>query len=380
MVGSTPEEERWLEYYARSALTDVILAAKLYSESKMEPVFLMQSLFHSQQAAEKAFKLFSVSTGLKNIGELKGKLGHHPLLNTYKLLINETENVVKKISRDLPAEAKRIEKTIECYESTIKEILHDIKNSSCYERIQKALEFQPSLSSNLTDCSNKLLEVFYELKKFSEVADHIRVRLTLLRAAIQFVYSTVEKTPGLKEHVQQGEPLTHEQLEEIIKVIRTSLSEWEFVRENLLKMLENPPEEFAQVLESLPPNAREILRSACEDPVTLFQSLTLKKVRSDLEEIMWSSNLLLAPLALGALRLPNGKLLLDHVICLDVFSECGRYVEVGDRETSLELIARKKDVARSLILAAELWTIILVGYSDILKTASKTAKQSVCEG
>jgi hypothetical protein len=129
--------------------------------------------------------------------------------------------------------------------------------------------------------------------------------------------------------VQQGEPLTYEQLEEIIKVIRTSLSEWEFVRENLLKMLENPPEEFAQVLESLPPNAREILRS---------------------------------------------------VICLDVFSECGRYVEVGDRETSLELIARKKDVARSLILAAELWTIILVGYCDILKTARKTAKQSVCEG
>jgi hypothetical protein len=375
MVGSTLEEERWLEDYARSALTDVILAAKLYSESKADPVFLMQSLFHSQQAAEKAFKLFSVSTGLKNIGELKGKLGHYPLLKTYKSLINKTENVVEKISRNLPAEAKRIEKIIECYESTIEEILHDIKNSSCYERIQKAFEFQLSLSSNLIECSNKLLEVFYELKKFREVADHIHVRLTLLRAAIQFVYSTVEKTPGLKEHVQQGEPLTHEQLEEIIKVIRTSLSEWEFVRENLLKMLENPPEEFAQVLESLPPNAREILRSTCEDPVTLFQSLTLKKVRSDLEKIMWSSNLMLAPLALGALQLPDGKTLLDHVICLDVFSECGRYVEVGDHETSLELIARKADVARSLVLAAELWTIILVGFCEILKTARKVAKR-----
>jgi hypothetical protein len=380
MVGSTPEEERWLEDYARSALTDVILAAKLYYESKMEPVFLMQSLFHSQQAAEKAFKLFSVSTGLKNIGELKGNLGHHPLLNTYKFLINETKSAVKKISRDLPAEAKRIEKTIECYKDVIKGILNDVRNSPCYERIQKALEFQLSLSSNLTECSNELLKLFDELPKFPKTADYIRARLMLFQAAIQFVYSTIEKTPELKERVQQGEPLTHEQLEEIIKVIRTSLSEWEFVRENLLKMLENPPEEFAQVLESLPPNAREILRSACEDPVTLFQSLTLKKVRSDLEEIMWSSNLLLAPLALGALRLPNGKLLLDHVICLDVFSECGRYVEVGDRETSLELIARKKDVARSLILAAELWTIILVGYCDILKTARKTAKQSVCEG
>jgi hypothetical protein len=375
MVGSTPEEERWLEDYARSALTDVILAAKLYSESKADPVFLMQSLFHSQQAAEKAFKLFSVSTGLKNIGELKRELGHRPLLNTYKSLINKTENITKKISRALPAEAKRIEKTIECYKDVIKGILNDVRNSPCYERIQKALEFQLSLSSNLTECSNELLKLFDELPKFPKTADYIRARLMLFQAAIQFVYSTVEKTPGLKEHVRQGEPLTHEQLEEIIKVIRTSLSEWEFVRENLLKMLENPPEEFAQVLESLPPNAREILRSACEDPVTLLQFLTLKKVRLDLEEIMLSSNLLLAPLALGALQLPDGKTLLDHVICLDVFSECGRYVEVGDRETSLELIARKKDVARSLILAAELWTIILVGFCEILKTARKTAKR-----
>lgn len=141
MVGSTPEEERWLEDYARSALTDVILAAKLYSESKADPVFLMQSLFHSQQAAEKAFKLFSVSTGLKNIGELKGELGHRPLLNTYKSLINKTENITKKISRALPAEAKRIEKTIECYENTIEEILHNIKNLLAMNVFRKLWSF-----------------------------------------------------------------------------------------------------------------------------------------------------------------------------------------------------------------------------------------------
>lgn len=62
------------------------------------------------------------------------------------------------------------------------------------------------------------------------------------------------------------------------------------------------------------------------------------------------------------------------MVCLDVFSECGRYVEIGDRETSLELLARKKDVTRLLILAAELWTVILVGFCDILKTASEAAK------
>ena len=44
------------------------------------------------------------------------------------------------------------------------------------------------------------------------------------------------------------------------------------------------------------------------------------------------------------------------------------------RETSLELIARKKDVARLLIPAAELWAIILFGFCEILKTARKTAK------
>jgi hypothetical protein len=353
MLGSTLEE-RWLEDYASTVFLDLILAAKLYYESETDPACLMYSLCHSQQAAEKAFKLFSVSIGLINIKDLKKELGHHPLLKTYKLLINETKNAVKMISRKLPVEAIKIKETIECYENLINKILNYVKYYSCYERIQKALEFQLSLSSNLTECSNELLKLFDELPKFPQAADYIRACLTLFQAAIQFVYSTVEKTPGLKEHVQQGEPLTHEQLVELIKVIRTSLSEWEFVRENLLKILENPPEELAQVLKSLPPNAREILRSVCEDPVTLLQFLTLKNIESDLEEIMRSSNLLLVPLTLGALQLPDGKTLLDHVICLDVFSECGRYVEVGDRETSLELIARKKDVARSLILAAEL--------------------------
>jgi hypothetical protein len=373
MLGSTLEE-RWLEDYARTVFLDLILAAKLYYESETDPACLMQSLFHSQQAAEKAFKLFSVSIGLINIKDLKKELGHHPLLKTYKFLINETKNSVKMISRKLPVEAIKIKETIECYENVINKILNYVKDYSCYERVQKALEFQLSLSSNLTECSNELLKLFDELPKFPLAADYIRACLTLFQAAIQFVYSTVEKTPGLKEQVQQGEPLTHEQLEEIIKVIRTSFSEWEFVRDNLLKMLENPPEELAQVLESLPPNAREPLRSTCEDPVTLLQFLTLKKAESDLEKMVRTGNLMLVPLTLGTLRLLDGKPLLDHVVCLDVFSECGRYVEIGDRETSLELLARKKDVTRLLILAAELWTVILVGFCDILKTASEAAK------
>ena len=281
MVGSTLEEERWLEDYARSALTDVILAAKLYSESKADPVFLMQSLFHSQQAAEKAFKLFSVSIGLMNINNLKEKLSHYPLLKTYNFLICKTKEIVKTIPKSSSVEAIKIKEIIKCHEKVIRKILKDVKDSSCYKRIKKALEFQLSLSGNLTKCSNKLLKVFCGLTKFPKAADYIRARLMLFQAAIQFVYSTVEKTPGLKEHVQQGEPLTYEQLEEIIKVTRSSLSEWEFVRGNLLKMLESPSEELAQVLESLPPKAQETLRSACEDPVTLLQFLTLEGTESD---------------------------------------------------------------------------------------------------
>ena len=76
-------------------------------------------------------------------------------------------------------------------------------------------------------------------------------------------------------------------------------------------------------------------------------------------KITKASDWLLVLIALGTYSLPDGRPLLDHVVFLDTFLECGRYVEAGDGETTPELLAKKRNAARLLILAAELWTIFL---------------------
>ena len=54
-----------------------------------------------------------------------------------------------------------------------------------------------------------------------------------------------------------------------------------------------------------------------------------------------------------------------------MFSECSRYVEAGDSETTPELLAKKRDLARLLVLAAELWTIVLLGICTMIRLLGK---------
>jgi len=83
----TPES--WLKDYARVMLVDLELAARLYFESEENPELLMQSLYHAQQAVEKACKLYRIFTGEideihdpKKLREELKKRGHSPLLRT----------------------------------------------------------------------------------------------------------------------------------------------------------------------------------------------------------------------------------------------------------------------------------------------------------
>jgi len=46
--------------------------------------------------------------------------------------------------------------------------------------------------------------------------------------------------------------------------------------------------------------------------------------------------------AFGSYQLSDGKPLLDHVLCLDPFSECGRYVEADGDKTVLDMVIEKR--------------------------------------
>ncbi|NAZ24521.1 MAG: hypothetical protein GU357_01970 [Thermofilum sp.] len=72
-------------------LTDLELAAELYFDFRSDgnPAKLMLSLYHAQQGVEKSFKLMAVAMGLLEEKKLKKELGHYPVINTLRLLIEE---------------------------------------------------------------------------------------------------------------------------------------------------------------------------------------------------------------------------------------------------------------------------------------------------
>jgi len=61
---------------------------------------------------------------------------------------------------------------------------------------------------------------------------------------------------------------------------------------------------------------------------------------------------------------------------LDVFSECGRYVEPGNGKTNMDLVAEKQDAAALLVLSAQLWVMLLYAWYNFLKSLEKEAKKS----
>jgi len=377
---SSSVTEKLIEDYTEMFVKDLVLAARLYFESEGDSLLLMQSLFHAQQAAEKALKLFSMLINVVEPKELK-RLGHHPLLETLYLLL---ERMTKSMS-DMKSEGKlenvKAEKVIDDIEDLKKKLENmkgEIRKSSCYERIQKALELRPSVSDSPARSLEKIRVSLGTLVENREVAVFMyNMWQVLFDAILQQVSSAIEETPKLRDRVRRGEPLTFDQLKGIIDEVRSPL-QWEFIRKRAESVLENPPAWLDQVLESSPVDRQlvmKILRDIFEDPAKLLQLFNLKETEQFPGEIGKVGSLLLGLAALGAYPLPNGRPLLDHVIFLDVFSECGRYVEAGDGETTPELLARKKDAARLLILAAELWTMFLLCICAILKTLRKEAER-----
>ena len=91
MAGSAVLLGGWLDEYAEVMLADLELAAELYFDfrSDGDPAKLLLSLYHAQQGVEKSFKLVAVGMGLFEEEKLKEELGHYPVINTLRLLIEE---------------------------------------------------------------------------------------------------------------------------------------------------------------------------------------------------------------------------------------------------------------------------------------------------
>jgi len=89
--------------------------------------------------------------------------------------------------------------------------------------------------------------------------------LALFNATRQLASSIIESAPVLGDSVRRGEPLTYEQLEEIVNDIRRSPPRWEIIQKVSQNMLKNPPDWLDQELKGLPPKlARKVRRKTLE--------------------------------------------------------------------------------------------------------------------
>jgi hypothetical protein len=72
----------------------------------------------------------------------------------------------------------------------------------------------------------------------------------------------------------------------------------------------------------------------------------------------------------------TGKTILDHIICLDAFATCGRYVEPVDNTTTLEVFKRNKDKAVHFIASSAMLTLTVYSYHLIYeKVVLEASKQ-----
>jgi len=391
MAGSAVLLGGWLDQYAEVMLTDLELATKLYFDFKSEgnPAKLMLSLYHAQQGVEKSFKLMAVAMGLLEEKKLKKELGHYPVIKTLQMLVDETQKLIeKKLIKELKRSGqKRYSAWISYAERFLKNQGKELKSmfakASCSEKVSRALNLDISLGKKAPRELQKILESLEnelgQSPNMANIYEAIQTQVVSYWLWLKFMVELYGKTSSVKEVLEKRDPLTSEDLVQIISGIKKQ--SLQFYQQSLRMIWENPMESLKQLTDIMP-SVIENTRKTMENPLNLYKflvdvviSLKDKKV-PDARKIRIKTIVIIAILALGIPQMADGKTLLDHILCLDVFSECGRYVEPGKGKTNMDLVAEKQDVAALLVLSAQLWVILLYAWYNFLKNLEKEAKKS----
>lgn len=363
MKSSKKVPEDWLEKYAYVMLEDLDIAARLYFESEEKPVRLMLSLYHAQQAAEKAFKLhLMLQEGLDEVHDLKKlrrnlrKLGHSPVLNKLLDLIDDASRRLKKISRSGNKHAKVVADRIAMFLSKIKTKINIIDDKdACYDKINKSFKLFYGIEM-VPDIEKELLEI---IKEDVNLLRYYQTQRLMLEAAVALARKAFEPTVF-------SEPLTPEQLRQVTRALEERIT-WDFVSEGMLNILNDPPEGLRVFIETNP-DVAEALREACKDPL-LMQRLLSENPKDPFR-------VLLPVFGLGSIQLPNGKPLLKYILNLDAFSDCGRYVEPGDDFTTLDFVAERRGDAKTFLICAELWVLGIYARYLFLKAIKRAAQEA----
>jgi len=352
---------RWLDHYAEMVVADLMLAADLYFNYKDRPVFLMSSLFHAQQAAEKSVKLLFLAGGLVKPGELK-ELSHSPLINTLYKAAGKASDITKYMrGQALDELTIRTKTEFTKLKGELERIRKWLKGSSCVKKVSSALDVKIDIDPGVSKSLSNLLE---DTARDPGVGGYVQPQLLLSELGWQFIRELVERSSSPGKVFALKEPLSSEHVAQIASGIEEALT-WEYVQKQLDSIWSSPTRSLEQLIRVLPSSALELMRSTSRDPKALYKILVAGDDERERIRLMGINMLTLS--AFGSYQLADGKPLLDHVLCLDPFSECGRYVEADDDKTVLDLVIEKGGAVGMLVLSAELWSLYPYAYYHILK-------------
>jgi hypothetical protein len=351
-------------------VADLMLAAGLYSMSRERPVFLMLSLFHAQQAAEKSVKLLFLARGLVKPGELK-ELSHYPLINTLYKAAGKASDIIKYMrGQALDKLTIRTKNEFTKLKEELKRIRNWLKGSSCVEKVSSALDIKIDIDPGVSKSLSNLLE---DMARDPGIGGYVQTQLLLSELGWQFIRELVERSSSPGEVFALKEPLSSEHVAQIASGIEEVLT-WEYVQKRLDSIWSSPTKSLEQLIRVLPSNALELMRSTSRDPKALYKILVAGDDERERFRLMGTTLLTLS--AYGSYQLSDGKPLLDHVLCLDPFSECGRYVEAEGDKTVLDLVTEKREAVGMLVLSAELWSLYPYAYYHLLKVIREAQTSS----
>jgi hypothetical protein len=354
-------QERWLDHYAEIVVADLMLAADLYFNYKDRPAFLMSSLFHAQQAAEKSVKLLFLARGLVKPDELK-ELGHSPLINILNKAAGKASDIIKYMrGQALDELTIRTKNEFTKLKGELERIRKWLKDSSCVKKALSALDIKIDIDPGVLKSLSNLLE---DMARDPGIGGYVQAQLLLSELGWQLIRELVERSSSHGKIFALKEPLSSELVAQIASGIKEVLT-WEYVQKQLDSIWSSPTKSLEQLIRVLPSNALELMRSMSRDPKALYKILVAGD--DERERIRLMGITLLTFSAFGSYQLADGKPLLDHVLCLDPFSECGRYVEADDSKTVLDLVIEKREAVGMLVLSAELWSLYPYAYYHLLK-------------
>lgn len=218
-------------------------------------------------------------------------------------------------------------------------------NDSCFNKESWALNLSRNSDENTTNNILKMLEM---LEKDPEIGILVQFQFASYWLLLQFILELYEKASSVKEALEKRDPLTSEDLAQVISLIKLQ-SLQSYIR-SLCMLRKSPPKSLKQ-LALIMPVVIENTRKTKVNPENLYKQLVDTNMGSKVAEppealkVRRKTIVTAIILALGIPRMADGKTLIDHILCLDVFSECGRYVEPGNGKTDMGLVAEKQDVA-----------------------------------